>query len=196
MDQVTLDRLKDRLEDASQLLADLVAPKEPLAVLCHGDFCRNNILFRYYSGKPCDAILFDFQMVKYASPVIDLSLFMYMNTSSELRTKHWDDLFGEYHATLTGTLAHILGCSVEDLLPDYGFEDFQKEFVEHGFYGYMICSFFLGQMMVDRKDRPDRATLFEKGLDEMGSVYIGYGGESASRCLADILKHLASLGAL
>ncbi|GFG31622.1 hypothetical protein Cfor_03200 [Coptotermes formosanus] len=196
MDQVTLDRLKDRLEDAGQLLMDLLAPKEPLAVLCHGDFCRNNILFRYVSGKPCDAIFFDFQTVKYASPAIDLSFFMYLNTSSELRSQHWDDLFGEYHATLIGTLAHILGCSVEELLQDYGLEAFQKEFVDHGFYGYMICSFFLPQMLADRKDRIDHAILFEKTLDEVGSVYAGYGGESASRHLADILKHLALLGAL
>ncbi|GFG31624.1 hypothetical protein Cfor_03201 [Coptotermes formosanus] len=149
MDQLTLDKLKVPLENAIQLFVDLLAPREPLAVLCHGDFCRNNILFGYVSGKPCDAILFDFQAVKYASPAIDLSFFMYLNTSSELRSQHWDDLFGKYHATLIGTLAHILGCSVEELLPDYGLEAFQKEFVDHGFYGYMICSFFLSQMLVD-----------------------------------------------
>jgi hypothetical protein len=92
-------------------------------------------LFRYDSGKSCDAILFDFQTLKYASPTIDLSFFMYLNTSSELRNQHWDDLFGEYHATLTRTLVRILCCSIEELLPDYGLDAFQKDFLAHGFYG-------------------------------------------------------------
>jgi thiamine kinase-like enzyme len=196
MDQATLDRLKNRLEHAGQYLAYLMEPKEPLAVLCHGDFCRNNMLFRYDSGKPSDAVICDFQNVKYASPAIDLSLFMYLNTSSELRNQHWDDLFGEYHATMTRTLARILDCSVEELLPDYGLDEFQKDFVVHGFYGYMICSFFLSKMMEDQKDRVDLAIVLKMNVYEHGNTNIGFGGESASRCLADILKHLESLGAL
>jgi hypothetical protein len=105
-------------------------------------------------------------------------------------------LFGEYHATLTRTLAGILGCSVEELLPDYGLEQFQKEFVAHGFYGYMICSYFLAAMMGEQKDRNDFTTLLEKNIHELSSIIVDSGGESASRCLADILKHLEVLGAL
>jgi len=196
MDQATVDRLKNRLEHAGQHLVELMEPKEPLAVLCHGDFCRNNILFRYESGKPCDAVLCDFQNVNYASPAIDLSVFMYLNTSLELRNQHWDDLFGEYHATLTRNLARILGCSVDELLLDYGLAEFQKDFVAHGFFGYMICSFFLPKMMEDQKDRVDLAPVLKKNVNEFGRINVGFGGESATRCLADILKHLESLGAL
>jgi hypothetical protein len=171
-------------------------PKEPLAVLCHGDFCRNNILFRYEPGKPCDAVFCDFQQVKYASPAIDLSLFMYMNTSSELRNQHWDDLFGEYHATLTRTLARILGCSVEELSPDYGLDEFRKDFVAHGFYGYMICSYFLGEMSVDREDQIDMNIMCRRNVRDLAHAYVTQGGEHASQQLADILKHLASKDAI
>jgi hypothetical protein len=171
-------------------------PKEPLAVLCHGDFCRNNILFRCDSGKPCDAVRFDFQTVKYASPAIDLSLFMYLNTSSELRNQHWDDLFGEYHATLTRTLARILGCSAEELLPDYGLDEFRKDFVAHGFYGYMNCSCFLGQMSVDREDRIDFNVMCRRDVRDLTYAIVSLGGEHVSQQLADILKHLASKGAI
>ena len=196
IDQATLDRLKNRLEHAEQHLVDLMEPKEPLAVLCHGDFCRNNLLFRYDSGKPCDAVLFDFQTVKYASPAIDLSFFMYLNTSSELRNHHWDDLFGEYHATLTRTLARILGCSVEELLPDYGLDEFRKDFVAHGFYGYMICSYFLGQMSVDREDRIDLNVMCRRNVRDLADATLSLGGEHVSQQLADILKHLASKDAI
>jgi len=192
MDQATLDRLKNRLEHAGQHVVELMEPKEPLAVLCHGDFCRNNILFRYDSGKPCGAVLCDLQQVKYASPAIDLSLFMYLNTSSELRNQHWDDLFGEYHATLTRTLARILGCSVDELLPDYGLDEFRKDFVAHGFYGYMICSYFLGDMSVDREDQLDFNVMCHRSVRDLANAYNRQGGELVSQQLADILKHLAS----
>jgi hypothetical protein len=196
MDQTTLDRLKNRLEHAGQHVVDLTEPKEPLAVLCHGDFCRNNILFRYDSGKPCDAVLCDFQDVKYASPAIDLSLFMYLNTSSELRNQHWDDLFGEYHTTLARTLARILGCSVEELLPDYGLDAFRMDFVAHGFLGYMICSFFLGLMSVDREDRVDFNIMTRSNVRDLAHAFLPQGGELVSQQLADILKHLASKNAI
>jgi len=196
MDRATLDRLKNRLEHAGQHILDLMEPKEPLAVLCHGDFCRNNMLFRYDSGKPCDAVLFDFQTVTYASPTIDLSLFMYLNTSSELRNQHWDDLFGEYHATLTRTLAGIIGCSVEELFPDYGLDKFQEDFVAHGFYGYMICSFFLGEMSVDREYQVDYKVMCRRNVRELSDLYLSLGGEHVSQQLADILKHLSSKDAI
>jgi hypothetical protein len=196
IDGATLDRLKTRVEHAGQHLAELMVSKEPLAVLCHGDFCRNNILFRYDSGKPCDAILFDLQQVKYASPATDLSVFMYLNTSSELRNQHWDDLFGEYHTTLTRNLARIVGCSVEELLPDYGLEQFQKDFVQHGFYGYMICSFFLGQMMFDRENQVDMNVMTRRSMQDVAHAFLSLGGEHVSQKLGDILKHLNSKDAI
>jgi hypothetical protein len=192
MDQATLERLKNRLEHAGQYFVYLMAPKEPLALLHHGNFCRSNILFRYDKGKPCDTVLFLFQTVKYASSAIDLSLFMYLNTSSELRNQHWDDLFGEYHATLTRNLARILDCSVEELLPDYGLNGFQKDFVAHWFYGYVICSYFLGEMSVAREDQVDYKLMCRRNVRYLAHVYISQGGEHVSQQLADILKHLAS----
>jgi hypothetical protein len=121
---------------------------------------------------------------------------MYLNMSSELRAQHWDYLFGEYHVTLTGTLAEILGCSIEDLLPDYGLEEFRKEFVAHCLYGYLICSFFLPQMLVEQKDQDHYETLFKNSLSEVVNMIINCGGEPASQKLAEILKHLASMGAI
>ena len=196
MNRATLGRLKNRLEHAGQHFVDLMEPKEPQALLCHGDFCRNNMLFCYDSGKPCDAVLFDFQTVTYASPTIDLSLFMYLNMSSQLRNQHWDDLFGEYHATLTRTLAGFLGCSVEELFPDYGLDKFQKDFVAHGFYGYMICSYFLGEMTVDRENQIDYKVMCRRNFRDLADVYDSLGGEHVSQQLADILKHLSSKGAI
>lgn len=39
-----------------------------------------------------DVILIDFQLTRYASPVIDIAYFMYMATEKELRGKHYETL--------------------------------------------------------------------------------------------------------
>jgi len=121
---------------------------------------------------------------------------MYLNTSSELRNQHWDNLFGEYHATLTRTLAGILGFSVEELLPEYGLDEFEKDFVAHGSYGYMICGFFLGENSVDREEKLDFNVLSRRNVLDLAHAFLRQGGEHVSQQLADILKHLSSKKAI
>jgi hypothetical protein len=66
----------------------------------------------------------------------------------------------------------------------------------HGFYGYMICSYFLGQMSVDREDQVDYKVMCHRNVRDLADVYVTQGGEHVSQQLADILKHLASKDAI
>lgn len=51
-----LAKLEAMLDNTYQYQRDCVQPKEPLAVLCHGDFLRNNIAFKYSDEDKVSAI--------------------------------------------------------------------------------------------------------------------------------------------
>lgn len=54
------------LREADRNLKLAMTPKEPFAVVCHGDYCKPNILFRYdESGRPEDAMITELTAVRY-----------------------------------------------------------------------------------------------------------------------------------
>lgn len=78
-----------------------VQPVEPIAIICHGDYLRNNIAYRYDDNdKAVDAMMFDFQTLRCASPMIDLGTFMSLSTGRIERDKHFWDIFRGYHEAL------------------------------------------------------------------------------------------------
>ncbi|KAJ4448877.1 hypothetical protein ANN_00268 [Periplaneta americana] len=197
VDQTVVKKLKDKFSKCSELLVQLLTPKEPLTVMCHGDFCRNNMMFRYDDcGKPCEVKFFDLQVVKYASPCIDLSLFAYLNMSSELREQHWDDLFKEYHTSVINNLAEILGCPVDNVTENYSLEKFQKDFSDHAVYGFLHSSFFLPFIMADAKKHVNLEEIFIGSLGEIADRGVELGEEDATIKVAVILKDLVNRGAI
>lgn len=93
--------------------------KEPLAVICHGDFLRNNIAFRYDDdGLATEAMLFDLQTVRYGSPMLDLCVFMAMSTGHGVRQKYFDDIFRTYYDAVTDEFLKKTNLSAHDV-PDH-----------------------------------------------------------------------------
>lgn len=72
--------------------------KKPLAVICHGDFLRNNIAYRYDErGLVTEAMMFDLQTMCYGSPMLDVCTFMAISTGYKVRQKHFDEIFQAYY---------------------------------------------------------------------------------------------------
>ncbi|XP_063372876.1 uncharacterized protein LOC134660915 isoform X2 [Cydia amplana] len=73
-------------------------------VISHGDAWTNNFLYKYVNGRPVDAILIDFQLARCASPVLDISYFMYSCTTQDMREKHYDELLKYYYEVLSSQI--------------------------------------------------------------------------------------------
>lgn len=96
-----LKRLESVLYGVYEYQRRRVQPIEPFAIMCHGDYLRNNIAFRYDDdGKAIEAMMFDFQTISYSSPMTDLCTFIANSTGWEVRDKHFWDIFATYHESL------------------------------------------------------------------------------------------------
>jgi len=161
------ERLTKLLEDTVDLIHKLLIPKEPLAVLCHGNFNMKNVLFRHDLNQKTTVVKFsDFQNVHYASPAIDLSLLLFLNVKPELRAESWVDFFSAYHRTLLKAISEFLDCSEEALLPEYSIEAFKEDFSKHAIYGYILTS---GYITAALSKRVKIHKLFEMFSDDLPS---------------------------
>lgn len=86
-------------------MVELIEKESPLAVICHGDCWTNNFLYKYDSkGVILETCLLDFQLVRYGSPVLDISSLIYCCTDKQLRDNHMNKLIELYHSELVESL--------------------------------------------------------------------------------------------
>lgn len=176
---------------------------ESFNVIIHGDYNRNNVMFKYNSSEgfedPIGLKMFDFQWTKYASPVMDLSFYLYMNLDPELIETSWDKFLKFYHETLISTLIKILKCSENDeRLKVLNFESFQEHFKNHAFYGCLISMHFLPIMLCDISKLPELVGELQKDLHSQRSMElcIPAGGPVALERVMKNVKHAFNRGYL
>lgn len=100
-------------------------------VISHGDCWTNNFLYKYVDNKPVDAKLIDFQLSRCASPILDISFFIYACTTQELRLKHYDELMEYYYSVLSKQIKEM----GSDPGKVYSYELFMDEVKKYSFFG-------------------------------------------------------------
>lgn len=114
-----LKRFEEIMYESYEYRWKRIRPIEPFAIICHGDYLRNNVAFRYDAdGKAVDAMMFDFQTLLYGSPMIDLVTFTANSTGWEVRDKHFSEIFRAYHEYLIENFLIMSKWKREDI-PDY-----------------------------------------------------------------------------
>lgn len=215
VDAATVEHLRRRLHSdrtsspALEVMLDARSAEEPLAVIAHGDFCRNNLLFKYddKTGKPIDVRLIDLQNAKYCSPTVDLSFFLFLNTTPLQRSAHWDDFFVAYYDGLSSTMRSLLSTGSDPTLSPTmdipSLASLRADFARHALYGHTICSFFLPVMQAEPGaclTAEEHAEVAHKHTDpyevgrELGAHFSKVGGEAADDCLADLLLEFVDRG--
>lgn len=184
-DPVFCDRMLTLLENAHEsILKDCVKPRNHLAVLCHGDFTVNNVLFR----DDGDAKLIDFAQVRYSSPATDISIFLYISCGEEIR-KRFNDIFKAYHETV---VEHLKDQGVRDL-DRYSYDAFLNDYKRHAVFGCGVALFFIPiTHYKGEQDFNDVMKNFQKYVD----ILMLCGGEEMTKKLAVMMLEMKSMGCL
>ncbi|XP_054285508.1 uncharacterized protein LOC129002032 isoform X1 [Macrosteles quadrilineatus] len=172
----------DHLSNVHDVIKEILEVNKH-SVLCHGDFCRNNMVFKYETSghKPVDVKFYDLGTARYASPIIDISFFLFLNTTADLRRRYFKSDFLQTYLDSVRKYAGTEAPTMEQL-----WEEFQKKAV----YGYLLASFFLPIMWHGHHDPPT------DDLEEMTKQNLRKGGEEVTEMLSDIVKDLITWGCL
>lgn len=179
-----LNKFLVKLNNVHELMEDILSSNE-LSLLCHGDFCRNNMVFKYDGETPVDVKLFDLATARYASPVIDMSFFLFLNTTPELRRKHLHKDFFRIYLEAMQNIAGKDSLSKEELL---------MEFRQKAVYGYILAAFFI-PVMTDQPTTLDE-NLKKLTLEERVKLNLKRGGQRVTDILVESVRDLLSWGCL
>lgn len=190
-----ITRLYERyIDKPSSLLQEFLAEDPDFDIIIHGDYNRNNVMFKYPNDEgfenPSSMKMFDFQWVKCASPVLDLSFYLYMNLDPDLFEEKFDDILKFYHDTLVKTFKSISGeKKFDENLPFLSFEKFIQHMENYALYGCLISVWFLPVMLADMKSCKE--VEFELNNDMFSEASkracLASGGQKAlERCIKNI----------
>lgn len=179
-----LDRfIKLIAETGGSMVLRMAEPCEPFSVVCHGDFNRNNVMFRYDShARPVDTLLIDFGTPRYGSPALDLSFMLYMNTTQDMRQNRWDDLLNVYCTTLAAAVPP--GVRVPSRA------EMDAEMAASALFGFLHAAFFLPLQMDDRRYNFIENETTETFVNHLLSM----GGDKGTEKVADMVQHIVDMG--
>ncbi|XP_067634162.1 uncharacterized protein [Eurosta solidaginis] len=168
----------------------MVKPVEPFVTLCHGDYLRNNIAFRYTedNDEPNDSLMFDLQTMRLCSPMLDFATFLSLSCYTATRYEHFDQIFEEYYSQLTTTFKE--NTKVVEF-PDYlSRESFLSEYRRYLFFGLSTAAYFLFQLAEPDQVSSEEFLTSEDDPEELRQDILTRGGEVVDRELSHQMKEL------
>lgn len=176
-----LDSIKKEFKTFFETTKNLKQATEPWSVICHGDFNRNNMLFKYDSNNAPVAVKFiDFQTSGRYNPVIDLSFFIYMNSTQKQRDENREEIINAYFTSIETKLKTIPGGEI------YNRDSFEREYKLKAFYGVMVSVTFVRTSLADVAEF-ERDKEFDPEVKESWEVMTRMGGKKADQRIADLI---------
>ncbi|XP_075977895.1 uncharacterized protein LOC142977705 [Anticarsia gemmatalis] len=100
---------------------------DSFSTICHGDCWTNNIAYKYQGDRPFEVLFTDSQLTRIASPVTDISYFLYMSTDKRFLDNHYSRILNVYYGTLTAVLRQC-NLDVNEIYPPSVFQKHLKEY--------------------------------------------------------------------
>lgn len=189
-DAVFCDKMEAFLSNAfDEVMIKTIKPLEPLSTLCHGDFTLNNILFKMEDNGQQHAMLIDFALLVCSTPVVDLSTYLCLCFSNEIKDK-FSEIMRVYHNALKEYLLEAGVWNAEK----YSYNALLDDYKRGGLFGFLIASFFLPKVM--GYCSKDDQQIINGNIMEFCKLLRQDGGDEVSEILANILLHLRDLGCL
>ncbi|XP_055903146.1 uncharacterized protein LOC129939234 [Eupeodes corollae] len=185
------EKIKQLLNDCWTYSKERVKPIEPYATLCHGDYLRNNIAFSYDDKEkptvPKKAMMFDFQTLRYSSPMVDLTTFLTISTGMDVRVPHFDKIFDTYHHKLSSSFVDFTKKELPEFMTR---SNMLKEYVRYLPYSLGIAAFFLPNMHEPNNIFAKNMLGENFNLELIEAGLMALGGEAADKELASLQKEL------
>uniref|UniRef100_A0A1I8MJL6 CHK domain-containing protein n=1 Tax=Musca domestica TaxID=7370 RepID=A0A1I8MJL6_MUSDO len=176
-----LENFRELLTQPMAYGRQLVKPKEPYITLCHGDYLRNNVAYKYGKGAgisentPLDIMMFDLQTLRVSSPMFDLTFFLALSTVTDIRQPNYDQIFKTYCQNLKENYEKF----AKQPLPQYLSPDaLIREYIRFLPHSILITSAFLlemvephgqsGEQMLNAK--PTREEVFQDIMHRGGDI--------------------------
>ena len=121
-------------------MAKLSVGTEPFGTLNHGDCWINNIMYNYQDSDKKnikEICIVDWQMARYGSPALDLSLFIMCCTNKDLRDNKFLILLDDYYLSFSNLLKK-LQLEPETVLSR---KDLNDQLTQHGKYALGMANF-------------------------------------------------------
>lgn len=97
--------IKDNLNTLWDRTVSVCNGKKHIKVLNHGDAWTNNMLFKYdETGKVIDVKLIDLQLCRFASPAIDILIFIMTSAQEDVKLHRLQELYTTYLDSFNSTL--------------------------------------------------------------------------------------------
>ncbi|KAJ3649966.1 hypothetical protein Zmor_021679 [Zophobas morio] len=156
--------LHEKVENAHEI----TNPNDPYAVILHGDCWNNNFMFKYADNKSSllDVCLLDFQLSRLASPVYDLSYFLFTSIS-EVDIKDFDEIVELYYRSLSDSLREM-GSDPNQMFP---YEELLKQWKTYSLFGLMMMPNIINICLSEQDEVPDLVEAAESDGD-FGKMFI------------------------
>ncbi|XP_045598758.1 uncharacterized protein [Procambarus clarkii] len=148
-------------ETSVDIFMNSFATSSDFGVLIHGDCWNNNLLFRYdAAGDPVEVMLVDLQIMRRASPAVDLNYFLYSSFNGPDRTPNLETYLKIYHTSFSSVL-EAGGAAVP-----YTLEELREEFRRRMLFGCITGMFLIPIVLSEAEDVPDLDAMTDGNMEE------------------------------